>query len=79
MYFISYEGNLNTNTVKDLYFARTYISRRSRKGNLREIKVRVEIEALIIEADVNCNTVRWNEHGKLILTNEKLNLDGMIE
>jgi len=32
--------------VKDLYYARTYITRFTRKGNLRGIKVRAEIEAL---------------------------------
>ena len=33
-------------TVKDLYYAQTYITRFTRKGNLRGIKVRAEIEAL---------------------------------
>ena len=32
-------------TVKDLYYARTYITRFTRKGNLRGIKVCAEIEA----------------------------------
>ena len=38
--------NVSSSTVKDLYYARTYITRFTRKGNLRGIKVRAEIEAL---------------------------------